>query len=62
MKTLAEKAVQEFNAAGVIPDLGQRIHEGYGPGAVHVFPDGSLACHWTDGAFTLPTEVEEDES
>lgn len=50
---MAEEAVNEFKEKGLIPNLGQRIHEGMGPGAVHVFPDGTIAVHWDDGDFTL---------
>ena len=51
--TLAQQALKQFEKTNIIPQLGQRIHEGMGPGSVHVFPDGSMACHWTDGAYTL---------
>ena len=49
----AQKAVAEFQKSGSIPNMGQRIYEGVGPGAAHVFPDGSIACHWDDGAFLV---------
>ena len=59
--TQALKAVEEFNQSGVIPEMGQRVHNGLGPGVVHVFPDGSVAIHWNDGAFTVGELVEEKE-
>jgi len=57
--TLARQAVEHFTRTDTIPDLGQRRAEGMGPGTVHIFPDGSVACHWTDGAF-LEASIEEE--
>lgn len=51
--TQAEKAIKSFEKNNVIPNMGQRIMEGFGPGSVHVFQDGSIAMHWNDGEFTL---------
>lgn len=58
-ETQAQKAVTEFNRTGTILPLGQRIITGMGPGDVHVFPDGSIACHWSDGAFMVGDVVED---
>lgn len=57
--TQAQKAIKEFETTDLIPKMGQRL-DGFGPGTAHIFPDGSIAVHWIDGAFTLAVLVEED--
>lgn len=54
----AEKASTHFQRANIIPNLGQRVLDGFGPGRVHVFPDGSVAMHGADGCFLLADVVE----
>ncbi len=56
--TLAEKAEKAFQGTNQVPDYGQRVMDGFGPGSVHVFPDGSVAAMWDDGTFSV-AEVEE---
>jgi len=58
--TLAEQAKKHFDKQDLIPDLGQRTQESFGPGTAHIFPDGSLAVHFDDGAF-LVAELQEND-
>lgn len=58
---LAEQAKAEFDKTDLIPNLGQRMQGGLGPGTVHIFPDGSLAIHGDDATFTVAELREEVE-
>lgn len=58
--TMAERAVAEFNKTNCIPNRGQRILHAMGPGDVHIFPDGSLAVHWSDDDFSVGEMVDDD--
>jgi len=56
----AQKAINHYRRFGIIPMMGQTIKCSPHLGNVHTFIDGSLACHWNDGEFTIPIELCED--